>query len=68
MIAPPVYVSPRAHIAPGATVGPDAVIEDGATVPAGAAVSRSILWPGASPSPGETLHGTILTPARRVTP
>jgi hypothetical protein len=44
------------------------VIEDGAIVPAGAAVSRSILWPGASLSPGETLTGSILTPARRVTP
>ncbi len=67
-IVPPVFVSPKANISPGAAIGPDAVIEEGATVPAGAAVSRSILWPGASLSPGETLTGTILTPNRRVTP
>ncbi len=67
-ITPPVFISPKAKISPGATIGPEAVIEEGARVPAGATVSRSILWPRASLSPGEALHGTILTASRRVTP
>lgn len=62
----PVYVSPKARIAPGARIGPDAVVEEGAAVAAGASVSRSILWPGASLPPGETLTGSILTPSRRI--
>jgi mannose-1-phosphate guanylyltransferase len=66
VIAPPVYISPRAKIGAGARIGPEAVVEEGAEVGEGAAVSRGILWPGAVLAAGLELSRAILTPRRRV--
>jgi len=65
-LTPPCLIGNGSVIGKNAVLGPEVIIGDDCRIGEGAEITQSILWPGATVLPGETIRKMIITRFQRV--